>query len=167
MLQGREGQLLEMVLLAIVLCCILIGSNRGLLVSLFDMVKNFLILVATIALTPVVVQKIPEKTVGREGLAYVIAFAVAVIVITLLGKLLRIVNDLPIASALNKLSGAVFGGVTGIFIVWTILALLGAFQEYEWCAKLIESAKGNDVVMWFQNCNPIPNILKRFGFPVM
>lgn len=167
MLEGMEGQILEMLLLAVVFCCILIGSNRGLIRSLYDVVKNLIIVAATIGMASVFARKLPETTVAREGVGYVIAFVVSVIVINLVGRILKIVNEIPIANALNKLGGAVFGAVTGIFLVWSILAVLGAFQEYEWCRRVVEAGRENNVVMWFQNCNPIPNILKRFDFPVL
>ncbi len=167
MLEGMEGQILEMLLLAVVLCCILIGSNRGLILGLYDMVKNLIIIAATIGIASVVVRKLPETMVGREGVAYLIAFFVSIIIINLVGKVIKIVDEIPIANALNKLGGAIFGAVTGIFLAWSILAILGAFQDYEWCRKTVESARENNVVMWFQNCNPIPGILKNFDFPVL
>lgn len=167
MLEGMEGQILEMLLLAVVLCCILIGSNRGLILSLYDVVKNLLIVAATIGMASVFAKKLPETMVAREGVGYLIAFFVSIVVISLVGRIIKIVDEIPIANALNKLGGAAFGAVTGIFLVWSILAMLGAFQDYEWCRKTVESARENNVVMWFQNCNPIPNILKRFDFPVL
>lgn len=167
MLQGKEGQILEMLLLALVLCCILIGSNRGLIVSLYSMVKNLLIVVATIGMAPVFAKRLPETMVAREGVGYLIAFGVAIVVISVIGRIIKIVDDVPIANTLDKLGGILFGVITGIFLVWTLLAIIGAFQDYEWCQGIVASARENNVVMWFQDCNPIPNILKRFDFPVL
>lgn len=167
MLEGQEGKILEVLLLAIMLCCILIGSNRGLIFSLYSMVKYIIIVAASIGMAPVVVRKMPETLIAREGVGYVIALAIALIVFNILGKVLGIVSDIPVVSGINKLGGALFGIISGFFVVWSILAILGAFQDYEWCMGIVKSARENDVIMWFQNCNPILLIFKRFDFPIL
>lgn len=167
MLEGREGQILEVLLLAIMLCCILIGSNRGLIFSLYSMVKYILIVAASIGIMPVVVRKMPETLVAREGVAYIVALAISMIIFNIIGKVLGVVSDMPLVSGINKLGGAVFGIISGFLVVWSVLAILGAFQDYEWCMGIVKSARENNVVMWFQRCNPIPLVLKRFDFPVL
>lgn len=167
MLEGREGQILEVLLLAIMLCCILIGSNRGLIFSLYSMVKYILIVAASIGIMPVVVRKMPETLVAREGVAYIVALAISMLIFNIIGKVLGVVSDMPLVSGINKLGGAVFGIISGFLVVWCVLAILGAFQDYEWCMGVVKSARENNVVMWFQRCNPIPLILKRFDFPVL
>ncbi len=162
-----QGQVLEIFLGVVLICCILIGSNRGLLLSLYNVVKNLLIIAATIGIAPVIVKRLPDTLTAKEGIAYIIALFVAVIVFNIVAHLLQIIGDAPVLGGLNKLGGAFFGVITGIFVVWSILALLGALQEYEWMGELVKAARGNDRVMWFQNCNPIPSVLKRFDFPVL
>lgn len=167
MLKGLEGEILEMVLLAIVLCCILIGSNRGLVVGLYGMIKNIIIIAAAIGAASVVAKRLPETLVAREGIAYAICFAVSIIVFNIVGRLIKVANDIPMVSGLNRLGGALFGLITGFFVVWSLLTLLGVFQEYDWCSSIVSSARKNNVVMWFQGCNPLPAILKMFDFPVI
>lgn len=167
MLEGHEGGLLEILLLAVMLCCILIGSNRGLIFSLYSMVKYIIIVAASIGMAPVIARKMPETLVAREGVGYLVALAISLIIFNLIGKVLGIVNDIPIVSGINKLGGALFGVISGFFVVWSVLAILGAFQEYEWCMGIVKSARENNVVMWFQNCNPILLVFKRFDFPVL
>ncbi len=162
-----QGQVLEIFLGVVLICCILIGSNRGLLLSLYNVVKNLLIIAATIGIAPVIVKRLPDTLTAKEGIAYIIALFVAVIVFNIVAHLLQIIGDAPVLGGLNKLGGAFFGVITGVFVVWSILALLGALQEYEWMGELVKAARGNDRVMWFQNCNPIPSVLKRFDFPVL
>ena len=167
-----QGQVLEIFLGVVLICCILIGSNRGLLLSLYNVVKNLLIIAATIGIAPVIVKRLPDTLTAKEGIAYIIALFVAVIVFNIVAHLLQIIGDAPVLGGLNKLGGAFFGVITGIFVVWSILALLGALQKV---TKVImpaikashKAARGNDRVMWFQNCNPIPSVLKRFDFPVL
>lgn len=167
MLKGLEGEILEMVLLAVVLCCILIGSNRGLIVGLYSMIKNIIIIAAAIGAAPVVAKRLPETLVAREGIGYAICFVVSIIVFNIVGRLIKVANDIPMVSGLNRLGGALFGLITGFFVVWSLLTLLGAFQEYEWCSGVVASARKNSVVMWFQGCNPLPAILQMFEFPVI
>lgn len=167
MLQGREGDILEVLLLAVMVCCILIGSNRGLIFSLYSMVKYIIIVAASIGMAPVVARKMPETLVAREGVGYIVALAISLVIFNIIGKLLKVVNDMPMVSGINKLGGAIFGIISGFFVVWSILAIIGAFQDYEWCMGIVKSARENDIVMWFQNCNPIPTIFRRFEFPVL
>ena len=75
-----QGQILEILLVVVILCCILIGSNHGLLLSLYNVVKNLLIIAATIGIAPVIVNRLPDKMTAKEGIAYIIALFVAVIV---------------------------------------------------------------------------------------
>lgn len=167
LLEGLEGEILEIFLIAVMICCILIGSNRGLIVSLYNMVKNIIITAATIGIAPVVAKRMPESLVAREGIGYVVALFICLIVFNIIGRVIKVVDDLPIVDSLNKMGGAIFGLILGFFVVWTVLAVLGVLQDYEWCQKIVESAKDNKVVMWLQNCNPIPLLLKRLGFQVI
>lgn len=167
MLKGLEGEILEMVLLAVLLCCILIGSNRGLIVGLYSMIKNIVIIAAAIGAAPVVAKRLPDTFVAREGIGFAICFVVSIILFNIIGKLIKVTNDIPMVSGLNRLGGALFGLITGFFVVWSLLALLGLFQEYDWCSGIVASSRKNNVVMWFQGCNPLPAILEMLGFPVI
>lgn len=162
-----QGQVLEIFLGVVLICCILIGSNRGLLLSLYNVVKNLLIIAATIGIAPVIVKRLPDTLTAKEGIAYIIALFVAVIVFNIVAHLLQIIGDAPVLGGLNKLGGAFFGIITGFFVVWSILAILGVLQEYEWAGEIVRAARGNDRVMWFQKCNPISNFLKEFDFPMI
>ena len=64
-----QGQVLEIFLGVVLLCCILIGSNRGLLLSLYNVVKNLLIIAATIGIAPVIVNRLPDTLTATEGIA--------------------------------------------------------------------------------------------------
>lgn len=69
-----QGQVLEIFLLLVILCCILIGASRGLLLSLYHVVKNLLIIAATIGIAPVIAKRLPDTLTAREGIGYIIAF---------------------------------------------------------------------------------------------
>ena len=76
-------------------------------------------------------------------------------------------DDLPIVSTVNRLLGFVFGAVSGLLVVWTILAILGGVQEYSWAVQIVKAARANSVVMWLQSYSPIMIILKMMDFPVI
>lgn len=168
MLDGLEGQVLAMILAAILLCSTLIGANRGLLTGVYSMIKNIMIVAATVGMAPVIAKRFSETVIAREGIGYAIAFVVSIIVFNILGKLIKAVeDDVPGVDTLSKLGGAIFGAVVGIFIIWSVLAMVGCFQEIEWCKQIVESSRENGFVMWFQNTSPLPYILESFDFPVI
>lgn len=167
MLDGLEGQVLAMILAAILICSTLIGSNRGLLMGVYSMIKNIIIVAAAVGMAPVIAKRLPETWLAREGIGYGIAFVVSVIVFNILGMLIKSAEDVPGLDGLNRFGGAVFGAVVGIFLIWTVLGVLGCFQEYDWCKQIVESVRNNTFVMWFQNTSPLPYILESFDFPVI
>ncbi len=161
------GQLLGITLLVVILCCAAIGSNRGLIYGLYSMIKNILVVIVAIGLAPVIAKRLPETVTARDGIGYVIAFVASIIVFNILGRLIRVFNEIPGVSGLNRLAGAVFGVIIGFFMVWSILAILGSLQEYTWCKSIVEAARESSFVMWFQNTSPLPAVLKMLDFPVI
>ena len=89
------------------------------------------------------------------------------LVFGIIARLIRIADDLPIVSTVNRLLGFVFGAVSGLLVVWTILAILGGVQEYSWAGQIVKAARAISVVMWLQSYSPIMIILKMMDFPVI
>lgn len=164
---GMIGQILEWGLLAIILISALIGSNRGFLLSVFAMVKNLLTIIAAAASAPIVVSRLSKSWPVREAIGYGIALVIWMLVFGIIARLIRIADDLPIVSTVNRLLGFVFGVVSGLLVVWTILAILGGVQEYSWAVQIVKAARANSVVMWLQSYSPIMIILKMMDFPVI
>lgn len=164
---GMIGQILEWVLLAVILVSALIGSNRGFLLSVFAMVKNLLTIIAAAASAPTVVSRLPKSWPVREAIGYGIALVIWMLVFGIIARLIRIADDLPIVSSLNRLLGLVFGAVSGLLIAWTILAILGGVQEYSWAVPIVKAARANSVVMWLQGYSPIMMLLQMMDFPVL
>lgn len=164
---GMIGQILEWVLMAVILVSALIGSNRGFLLSVFAMVKNLLTIIAAAASAPTVVSRLPKSWPVREAIGYGIALVIWILVFGIIARLIRIADDLPIVSSLNRLLGLVFGAVSGLLIAWTILAILGGVQEYSWAVPIVKAARANSVVMWLQGYSPIMMLLQMMDFPVL
>lgn len=161
------GQVLSMIAGAILVCCMLIGANRGLFLGLFCMFKNLIVIVVAVAVAPVIVKRLPETMVAAEGIAYIIAIVVSTIVFNIVARLIKQFDEVPGISSIDRLGGAVLGTVVGFFIVWTLLGVIGCFQEYDFCHKVVEAARENPFIMWIQATSPLPSVLKMIGFPVI
>lgn len=164
---GLGGEVLEILLFAIMLCSILVGSNRGLLLGVYGIIKNIIVIAIALGLSPVIARRMPETLKGSEGIALAIALVVSYIILNIIGRLIKFFDDVPIVGGLNRAGGAFLGAIVGFLIVWSVLAVLGALQEYSWCKDIVESARENKVVMWFQSCSPLPAILKALKFPIL
>lgn len=161
------GQVLAMVAGAILLCCMLIGANRGLFLGLFCMFKNLIIIAVAVGVAPVIAKRLPETMVAAEGIAYIIALVVSIIIFNIVARLIKEFDEVPGLSMVDRLGGAVLGTVVGFFVVWTLLGVIGCFQEYDFCRKVVEASRENAFVMWIQDTSPLPAILKMMGFPVI
>ncbi len=165
---GVEGQVIEIILYAIMICCMLIGINRGLFLGVFGMLQKILILAITLGAAPVIADALPESVkVARQGVGYAIALVAAMVVVGVLRRLIKLANDAPVIGFANRFGGLMLGAVTGFLIVWALLGLLGAFQEYELCSGLVQAARQNARVMWFQKLSPLPYILEAMEFPIV
>nr|MBP3598927.1 CvpA family protein [Eubacterium sp.] len=163
-----EGQVLEIIIFAIMICSIMIGANRGMLLGIFAVTQKILVLAITLGAAPVITDVLPESVkVARQGVGYAIALVASWIIIWLLSKLIKVVNDAPVVGGINRFGGALLGAVAGFLMVWCLLALLGTFQEYAICNGIIESARANSRIMWFQNLSPLPYMMDKMGYPVI
>lgn len=167
MSETLQGQVIGLILVSVVVASMLIGIGRGLVFGIYSVVKNLIIMVAAVGTAPVIAKKLPDTMVAKEGVGYVIAFVVCLIVFNLIGSMIKAVRDVPLVGAADRIGGGVAGIIVGFFIAWTLLAILGGLQEYEWCKGLVQAARENRVVMWFQAYSPLLMLLKSFGFLVI
>lgn len=161
------GQVLSIIAAVILICCMLIGANRGLFLGLFCMFKNLIVIAAAVGVAPVIAKRLPETMIAAEGIAYIIALVVSAIVFNIVARLIKEFDEVPGVSAVDRLGGAVLGTVIGFFVVWTLLGVLGCFQEYDFCRKVVEASRENAFIMWIQTTSPLPAILEAIGFPVI
>lgn len=167
MSSALQGQMLALILVAAVVGCIFIGAGRGLIFGIYSVVKNVVIIAAAIGFAPVIAKQLPSSVMVKEGVGYAIALVVSIIVFNIIGSFIKSVRDVPLLGGLDRFGGAVAGLVVGFCIAWSILAVLGSLQEYEWCREIVQSAKEDRVVMWFQSCSPLPAVMKSMGFTVL
>lgn len=162
-----QGQILALILVASVVGCLFIGLGRGLVYGIYSVVKNILIVVAAVSTAPVIVKQLPDTLVAKEGIAYAAALAVSIVLFNLIGSFIKSVRDVPLVGGLDRFGGGVAGLVVGFIVAWSVLAVLGCFQEYEWCKEIVQSSRENRIVMWFQTTSPLPAVLEIFKFPVV
>ena len=161
------GQIMEWILLAVILCCALIGSNRGFLLSVFGMIKNLLTIIAAAATAPTIVSRLPKGWPVKEVIGYAIALVIWSLVFYIFARLIRVADDLPLVSTLNRLLGFIFGAVSGLMVVWTILAIFGGVQNYPWATEFVKAARANHVIMSMQEYSPIAMLLQMLDFPIL
>lgn len=167
MTNAFQGQMLALILVAAVIGCVFIGAGRGLIYGIYSVIKNIVIIAAAIGFAPVVAKQLPSEVAVKEGVGYVIAFVLSIIIFNIIGNFIKGVRDVPLVGSLDRFGGAVAGLIVGFFISWSILAVLGSLQEYDWCWEILQSAKEDKIVMWFQSCSPLPAVLKSLGFSVL
>ncbi len=147
--------------------CVFIGAGRGLVYGIFSVVKNIVIIAVAIGMAPVIAKQLPSEVAVKDGAGYVVAFVISIIVFNIIGSFIKGVRDVPLIGGLDRFGGAVAGLIVGFFISWSILAVLGSLQEYESCREIVQSAKEDKIVMWFQSCSPLPAVMESLGFNVL
>lgn len=158
-------KLLEIIALVILLLCVLDGLHRGLVMQVFSLVRIVLILVLTVVLVPLILPMITEENAARNGIAYIAALVVALVAVSVVAHLLRIVERIPVVKTVNRLGGGILGACIGIVLIWVALAVIGAFQDAEWCREIAACAKGSDILRTIQRFDPMMYVLKHFDFP--
>ena len=118
MLEGLEGQILGIVLAAILICSTVMGGKRGLLLGLYGIVKNIVILIIAIGLAPVIAERLPGTMAASKGIGYSIAFIVSVFVFHFIGRLLRVVAgdqwNKPVWGSCTWFGARIFDSVVGL-----------------------------------------------------
>ena len=159
--------ILEIAALAIFILCVLEGAYRGLVMKIFSLVRFVLILVMTIVLVPIVQSIVAQNNVAKDGIAYIVAFVVAIIVVSVVANVLKIVEKIPVVKTVNRLGGAIVGACMGVILIWVALAIIGAFQNVEWCQQISRAAKESVILYQIQRFDPMVYILRQIDFPTL
>lgn len=160
-------RLLEGIALVLVLLCVLDGAHKGLLMKVFSLVRIVIILVATVVLVPLILPMIAEDNIARSGIAYLAALVVALVAVSVIGHVLKLVERIPVVEQVNRLGGAVLGACIGIVLIWVALVVISAFQDVSWCREISACAKESEILRMIQRFDPMMYVLKNFDFPIL
>ncbi len=94
-----------------------------------------------------------------NAVGFAVLFALVYVGIHLIMKCLDIMAKLPILSGINRLAGAVLGGVQGILFVWLLFALITAFSQSDWAGSLIMQIEDSRWLPFLYHYNPISKLV--------
>lgn len=142
-----QPYLLELIALAVVVLGIVAGAARGLLLTLYSLVKIALMIGVAIALYPIVRTVVPSDLGWEAGAAVLIALLIAAVALGLVARVLRLVDKIPVLHGLNRLGGAVLGGVLGVIFVLAALIVIYLSRQAEWCREIYLSLEKSELLM--------------------
>jgi membrane protein required for colicin V production len=131
----------DWLLLAVLLASLLVGLVRGLLFECLSLAGWVVAWFAAQWLSPVLAPHLPVGTAGSAlnlGVAFALCFFAALIVWTLLARLIRLLVHATPLSVPDRLLGAVFGALRGVVLllaVATVVGLTPASQSQGWRAS--------------------------------
>lgn len=99
---------------------------------------------------------IASVALGIIGL--ILTFLVVSVILHLVSGLLNGIFSLPILSFINRVGGAVLGGVQGLFVVWIIFLVLSLFWDTQWAQTGISLVKENEVTAYLYQNNLLTEI---------
>lgn len=71
-------------------------------------------------------------------MAYIIVFVGVQIALFVVGRILNIVEKLPVINTMNRLGGVALGLVEAFGLIWVFFILVDACRTFEWGAKALE-----------------------------
>lgn len=93
---------------------------------------------------------------------FVVLFLAVYVVIHVMMRWLDVMARLPIVSGVNKIAGAILGGVQGLLFVWLILLLIHAFSRSSWAEMLLVRIEGSRWLSFLYHYN----VLSRLVFGI-
>ena len=107
----------------------------------------------------VVYDGLAEMIVG--AISYMITFAVASLVVLVLGLLLDIAAKLPGIRQMNKLLGGLMGFAQGYLVISLIYVVAVAFASTEFGSGILEMISRNSLLTWIYGNNFVVDILMK------
>ena len=135
----------ELIALAVILLGGVLGAVRGLLMTVYSLVKIIAMIVLTVVLYPFVKVLIPDQLGWEAGAATLIALIIAVVALGLLAKILRLVDKIPVIHSINRIAGAILGAVLGAVLVLIALLVICLCQQAEWCREIYFAVEHSEV----------------------
>lgn len=90
---------------------------------------------------------------------YVVSFLIVYIVIRLIMKALDVVARLPILSGLNRIAGALLGGIQGLLLLWIGFLVLTACSGTVWGMSLIKQIEASSWLSFLYHYNIVSKLV--------
>ncbi|MBQ9198685.1 MAG: CvpA family protein [Lachnospiraceae bacterium] len=100
---------------------------------------------------------IARRTVNL--IAYVITFACLSILFAVINIIMKLAVKLPVLKGLNRLGGAIFGGVLGLIIVWVLFIFVAYMPEKDICVKAMEQIEESGFLSFIYDNNLLVNMI--------
>lgn len=89
---------------------------------------------------------------------FVLTYFVVKFVFGLFIKVVDNIMSLPILKGINKLLGAILGGIKGIFIIWIILSILFILKDITFVSDINSAIADSYLTKWIYNNNFLFNL---------
>ncbi len=167
-LQNLGGQLMQIMLIALLVVSALVGMNRGLVIGIYAVLRNAIVVVSSIFTAPVVKDFLPKSWGdGRLPIALIIVVVLMYVIVHLLCMWIRLGDNLEVKPAVDKSTGLILGLIVGLILSWGALLLFGALSVYPAGEAFAKGVRNNNFDMWMQGMNPLVSLMKGNGFLVI
>lgn len=109
------------------------------------------------ALINPIVDYLTETIISAVG--FVVLFILIYIAIQLLIRWLDLVAKLPVLSGMNKIAGALLGGIQGLFFLYLALLLVTAFSTKPWAQVIISQIESSVWLSFLYRYNLVSKIV--------
>ena len=99
---------------------------------------------------------------AMKGISFILCLIVAVIISRIIYGMISIVEAAPVVGTLNRLLGIIIGSVKGLFIVWTVFAIVAMNAMTQAGMMMSDYIYESPFLQWIYENNFVLTILLRF-----
>ena len=99
---------------------------------------------------------------AMKGISFILCLIVAVIISRIIYGMISIVEAAPVVGTLNRLLGIIIGSVKGLFIVWTVFAIVAMNAMTQAGMMMSDYIYESPFLKWIYENNFVLTILLRF-----
>ena len=102
------------------------------------------------------------STMAMRGIVYAVIMVIAMILFWWVGKMLKLVDYIPVLSGVNNLLGLFAGALRVLFLVWLFMAAVAIFRTTAFGNTMIPYIYEAKILTWLYDNNLLLNILASF-----
>ncbi len=88
-------------------------------------------------------------------ISFVVLFLVIYVTLKFLAGLLNLAAKLPVLSGVNRLAGALLGGLEGLFFLWLASLAVTVFSSSPWASAVLEQVEASPWLSFLYHYNPV------------